>query len=257
MTAPARSRFTGKVALVTGGGTGIGRATALAFAREGASVVVAGRSPQPLDETVELITHVGGQARAVPADITSSEEVARLVDSTVEAFGGLHIAFNNAGVFPDYAPLAELSEHVWNNVLDTNLTGTWLSMKHQIRHMRAHGGGAIVNMASAVGPHVTVPGAALYGATKSAITALSRSAAREYAADRIRVNAVSPASVNTPMSLLPGETAAERDIRLKERFPVGRVGKVEEVAAAVLWLASDEAGFTLGHDLVLDGGVSA
>jgi NAD(P)-dependent dehydrogenase (short-subunit alcohol dehydrogenase family) len=251
------ARFTGKVALITGGGSGIGRATALAFAREGATVVVAGRRPEPLCETVTLIRAAGGQASAVTADVTRAADVARLVDTVVARHGRLDIAFNNAGVLGTPAPVADLDEAAWCAVLAANLTGIWLSMKYEIAHMRAHDGGIIVNMASNVGTHMTLPGLGAYAAAKAAVSTLTRTAAREYIRDGVRINAVSPGAVATPMSRQPGESDADRDARIGPLLPIGRVGGVDEIAAAVLWLASPESSFVVGHDLVIDGGATA
>ncbi|WP_433173557.1 SDR family NAD(P)-dependent oxidoreductase [Actinoallomurus sp. CA-150999] len=249
-------RFTGKVALITGGGSGIGRATALAFAREGATVVVAGRQAEPLDETVTLIEAEGGRASAMPADVSSSEDVARLVTTTVERHGGLHIAFNNAGVL-EAGPLADLDESAWDRQLSINVTGVFLCMRHEIAHMRANGGGVIVNTASNLGAHMRLPFLGAYAASKAAVSTLTRAAAMEYIGEGIRINAISPGPIETSMSLRPGETEADRAERLKSALPIGRAGTLDEAAAAVLWLASPEAGFTVGHDLVVDGGASA
>jgi NAD(P)-dependent dehydrogenase (short-subunit alcohol dehydrogenase family) len=250
------ARFAGKVVLVTGGGSGIGRATARAFAREGATVVVAGRGLEALEATVALIAKDGGRGSAVATDVSRSEEVARLVDTTVERHGGLHVAFNNAGVLAA-GSVADIDEADWNETVAVNLTGVWLAMKHEIKHMREHGGGVIVNTASNIGAHVRRPFFGAYAASKAAVSVLTRTAAREYAGDGIRINAISPGPIDTAMSLRPGESPEDRAARLADTLPAGRVGTIEEAAAAVLWLASDESGFTVGHDLVLDGGATA
>jgi NAD(P)-dependent dehydrogenase (short-subunit alcohol dehydrogenase family) len=249
-------RFTGKVVLITGGGSGIGRAAARAFAREGATVAVAGRRREPLAQTVRLIADEGGQGSAIPADVASAADVSRLIATTVQRHGALHIAFNNAGML-EAGPLADMDEAAWERQLAVNLTGVFLAMKHEITHMRAHGGGVIINTASNLGAHMRLPYLGAYAATKAAVSALTRAAAREFIADGIRINAISPGPIETSMSLRPGETAADRDQRLKDALPAGRAGTVSEAASAVLWLASPEAGFTIGHDLVMDGGAAA
>jgi len=249
-------RFTGKTVLITGGGSGIGRATALAFASEGAAVAVAGRRREPLDQTVRLIKDAGGRASAVTADVSSPTDAARLVAATADRHGGLHIAFNNAGII-EAGPLADMDQAAWDRQVAVNLTGVFLAMKHEITHMRASGGGVIINTASNLGAHMRLPFLGAYAATKAAVSALTRAAAREYIADGIRINAISPGPIDTPMSLRPGETDADRDKRLAGALPAGRAGTVAEAAAAVLWLASPEAGFTVGHDLVIDGGATA
>jgi NAD(P)-dependent dehydrogenase (short-subunit alcohol dehydrogenase family) len=250
------SRFVDKVALVTGGGSGIGRATALAFAREGATVVVAGRGAAPLDETVRLIEAGGGTATLAAADVSQADDVARLIATVVERHGGLDIAFNNAGVLAA-GPLADMDDEAWDRLVATNLTGVYLSMKHEITHMRANAGGVIVNTASNLGAHLRLPFLSAYAASKAAVSALTRAAAREYIADGVRINAVSPGPIDTTMSIRPGETEAGRTERMKEALPIGRVGSLDEAVSAVLWLASPESGFTVGHDLVIDGGASA
>ena len=249
-------RFTDKVVLITGGGSGIGRATARAFAREGAQVVVSGRSPDRLAETVALIREEGGHGWAITADVTRADDVARMVDEIAARYGRLDVAFNNAGILGSPAPLADLDKATWAAVLATNLTGVWLSMKYEIPLMRATGGGVIVNMASNIGAHLRVPGLGAYAAAKAGVSALTRAAAKEYIRDGIRINAFSPGPIATDMARLDGETDAERDTRVAGFLPVGRIGRPEEAAAAVLWLASQEAAFTVGHDFVMDGGAT-
>ncbi|UOX85382.1 glucose 1-dehydrogenase [Amycolatopsis sp. FBCC-B4732] len=246
------ARFTGKVVLVTGGGSGIGRETARAFAAEGATVVVAGRDEQRLAAVVQ---EIGGDA--VTVDVTDPADVARMVETIVARHGGLDVAVNNAGILGSPAPAADLDEDGFGAVLATNVTGTWLCLKHEVAHMRAHGGGAIVNIASNIGAHGRLPNMAAYAASKAAVSALTRTAARDHIGEGVRINAVSPGATDTGMSLRPGETDADRAERVKGAIPLGRVGATAEVAAAVLWLASDEAAFTVGHDLVVDGGVTA
>lgn len=251
------ARFDGSIVLVTGGGSGIGRTVARAFAREGATVVVAGRRAEPLAETVQLIRADGGRAEAVPADVTQAEDVARLLETIAERYDRLDVAVNNAGALGVPGPLGEQDEDAWSAVLAVNLTGTWLAMKHEIAQMRRRGGGAIVNISSIIGAHLRLPNLAAYAATKAGVSALTRVAAREYIGQGIRINAVSPGPADTSMSRLPGESDAERDARIGSQLPVGRIGKTDEVAAAVLWLASPESSFVVGHDLVVDGGATA
>jgi NAD(P)-dependent dehydrogenase (short-subunit alcohol dehydrogenase family) len=246
------SRLNGKVALVTGGSRGIGRGIAHAFAGEGATVVVSGRDQETLAETVKLIETEGGHASAITADITRADDVARLIETVTARHGRLDIAVNNAGVFAG-GPVADVSETAWSDMLAVNLTGIWLSMKYEIGHMLRNGTGVIVNVASTIGAHVTYPGTGPY----AAVSALTRAAAQDYIGYGIRINAVSPGPSDTPMSLRPGENSADRAARLKAQLPIGRVGSIDEIAAAVLWLACGEAAFVVGHDLVVDGGAAA
>lgn len=251
------ARFADQVVLVTGGGAGIGRATAVAFAKEGADVLVAGRREEPLVETVKLIENDGGSASYVLADVSVADDVTRLVDTVVERHGRVDIAINNAGVLDATGPVAEIDEEAWDRLFAINVKGVMLAMKRQIPQMKAQGGGVIVNLSSVVGPHTRIPGLGAYGASKAAVSALTRAAALEYIRDGIRINAVSPASADTTMSLRPGEDEAARAERVGAQSPLGRIGTLDEVTGTILWLASDEAGFAVGHDLVIDGGASA
>ncbi|WP_030173103.1 SDR family NAD(P)-dependent oxidoreductase [Streptomyces sp. NRRL S-813] len=252
------SRFTDCTVLVTGAGSGIGRAVALAFAAEGANVVVAGRRREPLDETVSLIESAGGKALAVTGDVARAADVQTVVDTAVERFGSLDVAVNNAGVFRGGGPLADLAEDDWRTQLDINVTGVFLALRAEVRQMRAQpSGGAIVNIASTFGLHKRRAGATAYAATKAAVSVLTRGAALDHIAEGIRINAVSPGATDTQMSLQPGETEAGRAERMRSEVPLGRVATVEEVAAAVLYLASDDAASVVGTELVVDSGQTA
>lgn len=249
------TRFDGKVVLVTGAGGAVGRAAALAFAREGAAVVAAGTGD--VAGTAKLITASGLTATAVTGDVTASSDVAAMVEAAASRYGGLDVAFNNAGVFGMFAPVADYDEAVFDQVVAVDLKGVFLSMKHEIAYMRAHGGGAIVNMASNIGAHLRLPGTGAYAAAKAGVSVLTRTAAREALADGVRINAISPGPIDTPMSLRPGETPRERAERLRTALPIGRVAALDEITATVLWLASDDAGFVAGHDHVVDGAATA
>ncbi|CAM5484042.1 MULTISPECIES: SDR family NAD(P)-dependent oxidoreductase [Streptomyces] len=252
-------RFTGRTALVTGAGSGIGRGVALALAREGARVVVAGRRRDPLDETVALIEAEGGKGLAVTADVSRADDLRALVDAAVDRFGSLDVAVNNAGVLQGRGrSVGDLAEEEWRRMLDINVTGVLLALQAEIARMRTQpGGGAIVNIASRIGVHSRLPGTAGYAVSKAAVSVLTRAAALDHIADGVRINAVSPGPTATDMSFRDGETEAGRDARMRTEVPLGRVSTVAEVAAAVLYLASDDAASVVGTDLVVDGGVTA
>src|SRR5947199_2035316 len=251
----AKGSLAGKVAFVTGAANGIGRATALAFTREGAGVVVADVSEPGNRETARLIEEQGGRALAVQCDVTRAEDVKAALAKTVEAFGRLDFAFNNAGIEPRKpAPTADYEEQEWNRIIDINLRGIFLCMKHEIPLILKHGGGgAIVNTSSGAGI-IGIKGSPAYTAAKHGVIGLTKAAALDYAAQNIRVNAVCPGYIDTPMmGRFTGGTPEGRAKVIAEE-PVGRMGKPEEIAAAVVWLCSDAAAFVIGHAMVIDGG---
>ena len=250
------TEFAGKVALVTGGTSGIGRETAVLFAKAGAKVVVAGRREVEGAETVELIREAGSEGLFVKTDVSKAEEVNGLIRQTAEKFGRLDVAFNNAGVEGVWVPIVRQSEEDWDRTIDINLKGVWLCLKYEIRQMlRQGGGGAIVNMSSIAG-HVGSAGAAAYSASKHGVIGLTKTAALENAKSGIRVNAVCPGAIETSMAdRLFGAPDVHKFVI--GCHPIGRFGTPLEVAEAVLWMCSDRASFMTGQSLTLDGGFLA
>ena len=253
MTGNIDGSFTGKVAFVTGAANGIGRAAALAFAREGASVIVADVSEQGNQTTTGLIQEAGGRALAVQCDVTRTEEIKAALDKGVQAFGRLDFAFNNAGVEQPVQPAADLTEEDWDRIIGIDLRGVFLCMKHEIPLMLKQGGGAIVNTSSGAGVK-GIAGQAAYCAAKYGIVGLTKAAALDYAKSNIRVNAVCPGIIETPMMGRFSGGTPEGRAKVIAQEPIGRMGKPEEIAAAVVWLCSDPAAFVVGHAMVIDGG---
>jgi NAD(P)-dependent dehydrogenase (short-subunit alcohol dehydrogenase family) len=246
--------FHGKTAFITGAAGGIGRATALAFARAGAKVALADLSGDGLRETAHLIDAAGGEALTLTCDVTSEDDVQAAVDRTVERFGSLDTAFNNAGVEQPVQPAADTAKNDWDRILGVSLTGAFLCTRAQIRQMlQQDGGGAIVNVSSGAGVK-GFKGQAAYAAAKHGIIGFTRSAALDHAAQGIRINAVCPGIIDTEMIRRFGDTRPGGREGLIADEPVGRLGKPEEIASAVLWLCSADAAFTTGTALVVDGG---
>jgi NAD(P)-dependent dehydrogenase (short-subunit alcohol dehydrogenase family) len=248
-----KGRFAGKVAFVTGAGSGMGRTTALAFAREGAAVAAADIAEHGSQETVRMIEEGGGQALAVHCDVSRADDVKAALGRSVDAFGKLDIAFNNAGIEQPLRATAELTEEEWDRIIAINLRGVFVCMKYEIPLMLEQGAGAIVNTSSGAGVKGFADQAA-YTAAKHGVIGLTRSAALDYAPFNIRVNAICPGIIDTEMmQRFTGGTAAGRD-RVIAQEPIGRMGTPDEIAAAALWLCSDAASFVVGHALVVDGG---
>lgn len=247
--------FTGKVALVTGAAAGMGLATAQAFAEAGAAVVLADAREAAVQEAAEKLAAAGHKALAVRCDVSEDTQVAAMVERTVGEFGRLDAAFNNAGVMARIAPTAESTREEWDRVMGINLRGVWSCLKHELRQMERQGSGAIVNNAS-VGALTGNPGIAAYIASKHGVVGLTRTAALEYIQKGIRVNAVNPGLINTQL----GHELFKGDERLyaeaASSVPIGRAGRPEEIAAAVLWLCSPGASYVVGHALTVDGGMT-
>jgi len=246
-----------RVALVTGGGSGIGRASAIAFSREGTRVVVSDIDRDGGEETVQRIKELGGESTFVPADVSNGEQVAQLVAATLDRYGRLDYAHNNGGIEGPLASVVDLAEADWDRVIDVNLKGVWWCLKHEISAMLVAGGGAVVNTASVSGLKGFPPLLPAYVASKFAVVGLTAVTARYYAEQGIRVNAVCPGAINTPMLGRIEDGAQRLGVAMVAENPSGRLGTAEEVAAAVVWLCSDAASFITGQTLTIDGGFLA
>lgn len=248
-------QFVGKVVLVTGGSLGIGQAAAFAFAAAGAKVVIAARRIDEGEAVAECIKQAGGEASFIQTDVSKSASVQALIEQIIERYGQLDCAFNNAGVAGAGVPTHEHSEETWDQIIDINLKGVWLCMKYELIQMLKQGKGAIVNNSSVLG--FSGLGSAAYTASKHGIVGLTRTAALEYVKQGIRVNAVCPGLIHTPLV----ETKLAQNPRSADHLlaaqPIGRLGRAEEVAKAVLWLCSDAASFVTGHAMAIDGGFLA
>jgi len=247
------STLTGKVALLTGGTSGIGRATAILLAEAGAKVVITGRREAEGTETVRLMHEAGGEGCFIQGDMSQEADIEKAVSETVDRYGTLDIAINNAGV-EITGPITEVERESYDKIFNVNVWGVLASMKHEIPHMLKNGGGSIVNMSSIAG-NTGFPGFSIYIASKHAVEGMTKVAALEYAAEGIRVNAVAPALIDTAMADRIAATRSEESrVEMDAMHPMARGGEVNEVARAVLWLASDASSFTTGHSLSVDGG---
>lgn len=246
----------GKSVFVTGGASGIGQATALAFAERGARVLVADVDVDGAQETLRLVDLGGGEANFVSCDVGEAASVEAAVDRCVELYGRIDCAFNNAGILGEMTLTADCSEENYDRIMRVNLKGIWLSMKYEIPHMLRQGGGVIVNTASNAGMTGT-PELGVYSATKGGVVMLTRSAALEYARSNIRINCVCPGLISTPMVAQQAIDYPDAVANFTELEPIGRLGRPEEIAEAVVWLSSDAASFVTGHPMAVDGGILA
>jgi NAD(P)-dependent dehydrogenase (short-subunit alcohol dehydrogenase family) len=254
---PSGISYAGKVVLVTGAASGIGRAMALAFGRAGASVVVADTSVDGGHMTAALIVEAGGKALFVKTNVTNANDVEALVEKAVNHYGRIDCAVNGAGVEEEYLPLAESDDDQFDRIMGVNVKGVWLCMKSQLRQMlKQEGGGVIVNVADA-GGLVAAPNRSIYAASKHAVVGLTKTAAVEYAKEGIRINSLCPGAVKTPMLVRMLEREPGREKKLKSAHPMGRVADPAEIASAALWLCSEQASFVTGHQLAVDGGLTA
>ena len=243
-----------KVAIVTGGSSGIGRATAIALAKEGVKIVVAARRAKEGNETVQLVKETGSDGIFVNTDVANEASVKSLIEKTIDSYHRLDYAFNNAGIEQTMAPLTEQTVEEFDQIMNINVRGVWLSMKYEIPVMLKSGGGAIVNNSSVAGI-MGFPQMAIYIASKHAVLGLTKSAALEYAKSGIRINAVAPGGVDTDMVERLTEDDKQWRETLTSMHPIGRLSNPEEIANAVVWLLSDKASFVLGHTLLVDGGI--
>jgi len=243
-----------KVAIITGGNSGIGRATAVALARQGVNITIAARRPKEGEETVKLVKDAGSEGIFVKTDVTNEDDIRSLVERSTKKFGRLDYAFNNAGIEESMTPLVDQRSDIFDQIINVNVKGVWLSMKYEIPEMIKSGGGAIVNMSSVAGV-MGFPQMPIYIASKHAVLRLTKSAALEYARSGIRINAVAPGAVKTDMAKRVVEGNPQLSQTLTSMHPIGRTAEPEEIADVVSWLLSDKSTFVLGHTLLADGGI--